>query len=88
VDDEECDDGNVINGDGCSNTCRLEFCGDEWVDGDGIDNNIATTDDNERCDDGLANGLVAGVCTSTCRDPNEACMPCRQHCSDILGGGT
>jgi len=25
--DEQCDDGNIIDGDGCSSTCRLELCG-------------------------------------------------------------
>ncbi|MCA9459711.1 MAG: DUF4215 domain-containing protein, partial [Nanoarchaeota archaeon] len=26
---ETCDDGNLINGDGCSNTCQIEICNDE-----------------------------------------------------------
>ena len=34
--DEECDDGNLTNGDGCSSGCVLE-CGDGVVDGDGSD---------------------------------------------------
>jgi cysteine-rich repeat protein len=36
---EECDDGNTISGDGCSDICVIEFCGD------GITNNI-----DEECD--------------------------------------
>ena len=37
---EDCDDGNLNCGDGCSNTCRNEVCGD----------NVVTC--NETCDDG------------------------------------
>ena len=29
---EECDDGNTTNGDGCSEYCRLEYCGNAWLD--------------------------------------------------------
>jgi len=28
---EECDDGNLIAGDGCSPNCQTEFCGDGFV---------------------------------------------------------
>jgi len=28
---EQCDDGNVVSGDGCSSTCQLEYCGDRKV---------------------------------------------------------
>ena len=30
---EVCDDGNVVNGDGCSNSCKIEFCGDNLCNG-------------------------------------------------------
>ena len=52
VDDEQCDDGNNVNGDSCSSTCKHEYCGDGWVDADGSDNNASTTGDNELCDTG------------------------------------
>ena len=29
--EEECDDGNTLDGDGCSNSCKIEFCGDGKV---------------------------------------------------------
>lgn len=35
---EECDDGNSASGDGCSNICQMEYCGDAVVDADGVDN--------------------------------------------------
>jgi len=42
---EECDDGNIINGDGCNVLCQLEFCGDGIVQAP------------EQCDDGnIING--------------------------------
>ncbi|MCA9639028.1 MAG: DUF4215 domain-containing protein, partial [Myxococcales bacterium] len=31
AEDEECDDGNVEDGDGCTGACTLEFCGDGVV---------------------------------------------------------
>ena len=42
IGDEECDDGNLDDGDGCSSTCRIEaaVCGD------------GNRDASEQCDDG------------------------------------
>ena len=74
---EECDDGNLINGDGCSSTCTLEgppTCGDGliWL--------------GEECDDG--NALGGDGCSSTCQvepgytcagDPSSTCTP---SCAD------
>jgi cysteine-rich repeat protein len=50
---EECDDGNTVNGDGCSSACRIEYCGD------GVVNNFT-----ESCDDGNTND--GDGCTSDC----------------------
>ena len=48
---EECDDGNVVSGDGCSSSCQLELgCGN------------GTLDANEECDD---NNTVSGDCCSS-----------------------
>jgi len=53
---EQCDDGNVANGDGCSSTCAIEtppaVCGDGAVGG------------SEQCDD--ANTTSGDGCSSTC----------------------
>jgi len=50
---EQCDDGNVLDGDGCSSICLFEpFCGDGNV------------DLNEACDDG--NNLDGDGCSATC----------------------
>lgn len=52
--DEECDDGNLASGDGCTSACTQEFCGD------GIINNGG----DEACDDGdLADG---DGCSAVC----------------------
>ena len=32
---EECDDGNLINGDGCNSSCIIEYCGDDIVNNNG-----------------------------------------------------
>src|SRR5262249_2026566 len=51
---EQCDDGNIVDGDGCDSNCTLTACG----------NGIVTT--GEACDDGnLADG---DGCSSTCQD--------------------
>lgn len=56
---EQCDDGNNINGDGCSANCRIEVAPEpEPVCGDGI------LDDNEECDDG--NNINGDGCSSIC----------------------
>ncbi len=54
---EQCDDGNLVAGDGCSASCRLEVCGNGIL------------DPGEQCDDG---NLVSGDgCSAGCR--LEAC---------------
>ena len=53
--DEECDDGNTVDGDGCDATCKLEpFCGDGTLDG------------GEQCDDG--NNVDGDGCDANCLD--------------------
>jgi len=49
---EECDDGNVVNGDGCSVACRFERCGDGYLEGA------------EVCDDG--NTVAEDLCKNDC----------------------
>ena len=50
---EACDDGNAIDGDGCSATCALERCGN------------GTRDSGEQCDDG--NLLGGDGCSALCQ---------------------
>jgi cysteine-rich repeat protein len=50
---EQCDDGNLVSGDGCSNQCTLEKCGN------------GVRDIGEQCDDG--NSVSADGCSSTCK---------------------
>jgi cysteine-rich repeat protein len=68
--DEDCDDGNMIGGDGCSTSCTFEECGDAVVDAAA----------GEECDDG--NVLAGDGCSPSCvfercgngiTDLNEAC---------------
>jgi len=52
---EECDVGNTIDGDGCSSTCQIEYCGDGTVNNNG----------KEECDDGnMRNG---DGCNANCK---------------------
>jgi fibro-slime domain-containing protein len=82
---EECDDGNMVSGDGCSSTCTLEpgwvcatpgkACVNTIVCGDG------KIEGTEQCDDG--NTKSGDGCSSTCTlesgyacpVPNSPCMP-------------
>jgi cysteine-rich repeat protein len=54
--DEQCDDGNLVDGDGCSAVCGLEGCGNKIV------------DPGEACDDG-ADGDNDDGCTDACQVP-------------------
>lgn len=65
---EQCDDGNIISGDGCNALCQEEFCGD------------GTVQEPELCDDG--NVVNGDGCNALCqeefcgdgvRQPGEQC---------------
>jgi cysteine-rich repeat protein len=53
---EQCDDGNLSNGDNCLNSCQRARCGDGYL--DKSEPNI------EQCDDG--NAEACGTCSSAC----------------------
>jgi cysteine-rich repeat protein len=53
---EECDDGNTIDTDACTNLCLSAFCGDKIV-----------YKDIEQCDDG--NNIDTDECTNSCQIP-------------------
>ncbi len=58
---EGCDDGNLLNGDGCTSQCVVEFCGD------GVQNNSGT----EECDNGGANSdTTPNACRTNCELPS------------------
>jgi len=65
LDWEECDDGNNLNGDGCSNECKKEapepYCGDGTI-------NL----DWEECDDG--NNLNGDGCSNECKKETPKCI--------------
>jgi cysteine-rich repeat protein len=75
---EECDDGNILNGDGCSATCLNEGCGNGVV------------DPGELCDDGnTSNGACTngGSCDtdSDCPGTGNKCVPdkCSKDCKSL-----
>jgi len=51
---EQCDDGNTVSCDGCSDHCRREICGNRVV------------DCGEQCDDGAGNGQPGDPCSARC----------------------
>ena len=48
----------------CTAECAAPYCGDGYVDLNGLDNDMDTLDDNEECDDG--NSLGGDNCSPTC----------------------
>jgi cysteine-rich repeat protein len=72
---EMCDDGNVMDGDGCSADCKSnETCG----------NGFRDTNTGESCDEGAMNGTALSSCNASCElvacgngamDVNEQCDP-------------
>ena len=67
---EQCDDGNAVNNDGCTNACRVPLCGDGILSG------------SEQCDEGVYNGNAPDGCRASCKfascgdnvvDTGEAC---------------
>jgi cysteine-rich repeat protein len=86
ADGERCDDGNHVDGDGCSNHCVLPTCGDgvlqsdEQCDTSGVD----TADCNAktckmgRCGDGYINHAAGEVCegSGSCAENPAACGGC------------
>jgi cysteine-rich repeat protein len=68
---EECDDGGVVAGDGCSAGCRLEVCGNAWK------------DPGEDCDDG--NTVTGDGCSPTCQhEPlcGDGALDAGEECDD------
>ncbi len=69
---EECDDGNIVSGDGCSSSClSTEICGNRIL------------DTGETCEDG--NAVSSDGCSSTCQ--KETTSGNNQSCTPTSGGG-
>jgi fibro-slime domain-containing protein len=93
---EECDDGNAVSGDGCSQICQLEnnyVCpnaGQPCVSIAVCGNGILTSD--ETCDDG--NTQSGDGCSADCKtvEPGWQCRvpgkPCTPQCGDGIVSGT
>jgi len=65
---EQCDDGNLVNGDGCSSTCQNELHSDSDPDGLFPDNTVYLFIDklNENCDDSYAPSQAKNSLTPWC----------------------
>ena len=87
---EECDDGNVLSGDGCSPTCRDEVCGNNVEDpGEACDDGNEVSGDgcaadclsDEVCGNKIPN--VGEQCDDMNSDNTDACVNCRDAiCGD------
>lgn len=73
---EECDDGNNDDGDGCLSNCKLNVCGDGFIN-PGV----------EQCDDGPANA-DDGNCKLDCKlwacNDGHICHECGEECDGVL----
>lgn len=88
---EECDDGNVTNGDGCSSSCALEECGNGAIDPGETCEPPGTQTCTANCilaQSSCGNGKVEAELGETCEDGNDAkgdgCRNCRTECGDGL----
>lgn len=68
---EECDDGNGVNTDGCTNLCKRNVCGDTLV-------NVGV----EECDNGTSNGTHS--CSA---DYGSTCIDCSTTCRNVATSG-
>jgi cysteine-rich repeat protein len=95
---EECDDGNLIDGDGCDSNCTVTACGNGIVtageacddgnltDGDCCSSTCTPAPDNTPCDDGLfCNGTdtcVSGACAVHTGNPCTGGAECNNFCNE------
>ncbi len=102
ADPEQCDDGNLLDGDGCSSDCVTEDGGDlPWICpvpgmgcgrcGDGVVQEIEACDDGRSCDGGSDGGSDCTSDSSTCMAGGGACDPaagdgCSADCTAIEPG--
>jgi len=75
---EECDDGDLIDGDGCSSKCKREHAPPEGCCGDGI----VQPGFGEDCDNGNLND--GDGCSSSCKLEKNPCNKClhQKMCGD------
>jgi cysteine-rich repeat protein len=69
---EECDDGNTIDGDGCSAECTKEFCGDESV----------QPELGETCEPGGTPPQNGNVCRQDCTYCGDGHTDTQEQCDD------
>ncbi len=76
---EQCDDGNLVNGDGCNSICKIEYCGDGIV-----QNGLG-----EQCDDGNTNNGDGcnSICKIECKDKDkDSVCDSNDNCPDSKPG--
>ncbi len=83
IPDEECDDGNLIDNDGCNSQCKLEVCGDGILHA-GEECDDGNTDNGDGCSDACVlesaccyecNAVNVSSCTS-----NAGAFPAQANC--------
>jgi cysteine-rich repeat protein len=81
---EECDDGNLLNGDGCSSLCHVEPC----YTCSGQPSACSPLPDGSACDDGLfCNGTdicASSTCSVHSGDPCTGGTECQNSCDESL----
>ena len=75
---EDCDDGNLSDGDDCLSNCKIATCGDGKIDAA-----------REQCDAGDQNGKVVGGCSATCHlsTCGNGVLDFGEQCDDGTTGG-
>lgn len=78
-DDEECDDGNIRSGDGCSSVCLAESCGDGIV-----QSNESCDDGNTDDSDGCSSSCLHELCGDGIVQENELCDDGSENTDEYL----
>ncbi len=95
---EQCDDGNILPGDGCSPTCQMESCGNGVVDpgeicdlGPGRNGHCMGCSADCMSTEACGNGILDPECGEMCDDGNtsNACDGCSMDCksTQVCGNG-
>src|SRR5690349_6118545 len=67
---EQCDDGNLVDEDGCTSTCELNVCGDGFLD-QGVEECDLVVKGKSCADFGFAGGTLS--CSASCKVDTSGC---------------